>query len=62
MLELDFFVIGDCFIFRFKNWSIKYNKAEPIAPRYEINAPDMYIPGKIACCRRWNLVNKTSLQ
>ena len=30
----------------FQNWSIKYNKAEPIAPRYEINAPDMYIPGK----------------
>ncbi|XP_028396071.1 protein YIF1B-A-like [Dendronephthya gigantea] len=32
------------FPFTHQNWSIKYNKAEPIAPRYEINAPDMYIP------------------
>ncbi|XP_046849095.1 protein YIF1B-like [Xenia sp. Carnegie-2017] len=32
------------FPFSHQNWSIKYNKAEPIAPRYEVNAPDMYIP------------------
>lgn len=32
------------FPFTHQNWSIKYNKAEPVAPRFEINAPDMYIP------------------
>uniref|UniRef100_T1JB28 Protein YIF1 n=1 Tax=Strigamia maritima TaxID=126957 RepID=T1JB28_STRMM len=26
------------------DWSIKYNQDEPIAPRYEVNAPDLYIP------------------
>ncbi|XP_073250194.1 protein YIF1B-like isoform X4 [Porites lutea] len=26
------------------NWSVQYNKSEPVAPRYEINAPDLYIP------------------
>lgn len=32
------------FPFTHQNWSVKYNKAEPVAPRYEINAPDLYIP------------------
>ena len=31
----------------FQDWSIKYNKDEPVAPRYEINAPDLYIPGEL---------------
>jgi hypothetical protein len=26
------------------DWSIHYNQDEPVAPRYEINAPDLYIP------------------
>ncbi|XP_025104312.1 protein YIF1B-like isoform X2 [Pomacea canaliculata] len=26
------------------DWSIHYNQEEPVAPRYEINAPDLYIP------------------
>ena len=32
---------------------MQYNKAEPVAPRYEINAPDLYIPGNgwIAGCQ-----------
>lgn len=29
-----------------QDWSIKYNQDEPVAPRYEVNAPDLYIPGK----------------
>lgn len=32
------------FPFTHKNWSVQYNKSEPVAPRYEINAPDLYIP------------------
>lgn len=32
------------FPFTHQNWSVKYNKAEPVPPRYEINAPDLYIP------------------
>jgi len=26
------------------DWSLKFDKSEPVAPRYEINAPDLYIP------------------
>ncbi|KAK3792266.1 hypothetical protein RRG08_007345 [Elysia crispata] len=32
------------FPFTHSDWSIRYNQDEPIAPRYEINAPDLYIP------------------
>lgn len=32
------------FPFTHKNWSVQYNKSEPVAPRYEVNAPDLYIP------------------
>lgn len=32
------------FPFTHSDWSIHYNQDEPIAPRYEINAPDLYIP------------------
>ncbi|XP_005097008.1 protein YIF1B-B [Aplysia californica] len=32
------------FPFTHSDWSIRYNQEEPIAPRYEINAPDLYIP------------------
>ncbi|XP_065921008.1 protein YIF1B-B-like [Dysidea avara] len=32
------------FPFIHKDWSCHYNKAEPVAPRYDINAPDLYIP------------------
>ncbi|XP_078671152.1 protein YIF1B-like isoform X1 [Branchiostoma floridae x Branchiostoma belcheri] len=32
------------FPYMHSNWSIRYNKEEPVAPRYEINAPDLYIP------------------
>ena len=31
----------------FQDWSVRYNQDEPVAPRYEINAPDLYIPGKV---------------
>lgn len=27
-----------------QDWSIRYEQSGPIAPRYEINAPDLYIP------------------
>lgn len=26
------------------DWAIKYDQDEPVAPRYEVNAPDLYIP------------------
>jgi len=32
------------FPFAHKDWSLKYDNAEPVAPRFEINAPDLYIP------------------
>jgi len=27
-----------------QDWSIKYEQDEPVQPRFEINAPDLYIP------------------
>lgn len=27
-----------------QDWSVKYNPDEPVQPRYELNAPDLYIP------------------
>lgn len=27
-----------------QDWSVRYNQEEPVQPRYEINAPDLYIP------------------
>ncbi|XP_033734758.1 protein YIF1B-B-like isoform X1 [Pecten maximus] len=33
-----------CFPFSHTDWSIKFNQDEPVAPRYEMNAPDLYIP------------------
>jgi len=32
------------FPFAHSDWSVRYNKDEPVQPRYEVNAPDLYIP------------------
>lgn len=32
------------FPFAHKDWSLKYNQDNPVQPRYDINAPDLYIP------------------
>lgn len=32
------------FPFAHEDWSLKYDNSEPVAPRYEINSPDLYIP------------------
>ncbi|PSN31701.1 hypothetical protein C0J52_22689 [Blattella germanica] len=32
------------FPFTHADWSVKYEQDEPVQPRYEINAPDLYIP------------------
>nr|SVE84432.1 EOG090X0ATU [Daphnia pulex] len=32
------------FPFTHRDWSVKYNPDEPVQPRYELNAPDLYIP------------------
>ncbi|XP_071162495.1 protein YIF1B-like isoform X1 [Mytilus edulis] len=32
------------FPFTQSDWSIKYNSDEPVQPRFELNAPDLYIP------------------
>uniref|UniRef100_A0A0B6ZXJ0 Protein YIF1 n=2 Tax=Arion vulgaris TaxID=1028688 RepID=A0A0B6ZXJ0_9EUPU len=32
------------FPYTHSDWSIHYNQDEPVAPRYEVNAPDLYIP------------------
>nr|SVE73736.1 EOG090X0ATU [Daphnia atkinsoni] len=32
------------FPFTHRDWSVKYNPDEPVQPRYEVNAPDLYIP------------------
>jgi len=28
-----------------QEWSIKYDQDQPVAPRFDENAPDLYIPG-----------------
>jgi len=32
------------FPFAHEDWTLKYDKSQPVAPRYEINSPDLYIP------------------
>jgi hypothetical protein len=32
----------------FKDWSVKYDQNEPVPPKLDSNAPDMYIPGKFS--------------
>ncbi|KAG8272901.1 Protein yif1b [Homalodisca vitripennis] len=32
------------FPFTHNDWSVKYEHNEPVQPRYEVNAPDLYIP------------------
>ena len=32
------------FPFSHSNWSIQYNQEEPVQPKYDVNAPDLYIP------------------
>ena len=32
------------FPFAQKDWSIKYNQEEPVQPKYDVNASDLYIP------------------
>jgi len=32
------------FPFTHTNWSVAFNQDEPVAPRYDVNAPDLYIP------------------
>jgi hypothetical protein len=32
------------FPFTHRDWSLKYNEETPVQPRYDINAPDLYIP------------------
>ncbi|RDD37312.1 Protein YIF1B [Trichoplax sp. H2] len=49
-----YFAVDNSYVFRkllllllpyaHTDWSIRYAKSEPVAPRHEINAPDLYIP------------------
>lgn len=32
------------FPYAHSGWSLRYNPEEPVAPRYDVNAPDLYIP------------------
>lgn len=32
------------FPFTHSDWSVKYEQGQPVQPRYELNAPDLYIP------------------
>ncbi|XP_034833997.1 protein YIF1B [Maniola hyperantus] len=32
------------FPYRHKEWMVKYDQENPVAPRYDVNAPDLYIP------------------
>ena len=40
------FILSGLLLFPFaqKDWSIKYNQEEPVQPKYDVNAPDLYIP------------------
>jgi len=31
----------------FQDWSIKFDQDSPVAPRFDVNAPDLYIPGRL---------------
>lgn len=32
------------FPFTQSDWSLKYNQEEPVQPKFDVNAPDLYIP------------------
>ena len=32
------------FPFTRSDWAIRYNQDEPVQPKYDVNAPDLYIP------------------
>ena len=32
------------FPFGHKDWSVKYNQDAPVQPKFDVNAPDLYIP------------------
>ena len=32
------------FPFGQKDWSLRYNSDEPVQPKFDLNAPDLYIP------------------
>jgi hypothetical protein len=32
------------YIYFLKDWSLKYDQDNPVQPRYDLNAPDLYIP------------------
>jgi len=34
------------FPFSHKDWTLRYQQTEPVPPRQDINAPDLYIPGQ----------------
>nr|CAG4644188.1 EOG090X0ATU [Lepidurus arcticus] len=47
--SVDTFYVGRklgllLFPFAQKDWSVKFDTEEPVQPRYELNAPDLYIP------------------
>lgn len=35
-----------------QSWEVSYQQDTPVAPRFDVNAPDLYIPGKLwnGCC------------
>ena len=35
------------FPFSHRNWMLYYDQSGPVAPRQDINAPDLYIPGML---------------
>lgn len=39
-----FYSITICSSFVQKDWSLKYDQDNPVQPRYDLNAPDLYIP------------------
>ena len=36
------------FPFTHKNWSPQYQQSDPVSPKQDVNAPDLYIPGELS--------------
>lgn len=37
-----------------QDWQVRYQQDTPVAPRFDINAPDLYIPGTLLGSSAWS--------
>uniref|UniRef100_A0A8B9INM1 Protein YIF1 n=1 Tax=Anser cygnoides TaxID=8845 RepID=A0A8B9INM1_ANSCY len=39
-----------------QDWQVRYQQDAPVAPRFDVNAPDLYIPGTASSALAWLLL------